>query len=714
MPRCQTASNEEATLWRDYFAFPTQKNRDALVYNYEGLVRAIATNLNPPPNQFDDYVQVGFIGLINAIDRFDPKFGTKFSSFAAPTIIGEIRRYRRDFLDTIRDRKGVDAIPLYYRAVSCFYKVYGRNPENDTELATFLGCSAEAVCVVREIGIHRNLASIDAPTSDHDEDRGFLLDLIADGTPDPYQQTEDLAMRIAIDSLPDDRQRLLIKWYFYQELSQHQISALLGISQNHVSRLQRKAIKWLREHFGVNELDAPIQNEGEHAAKFTSRHQYISEFVLAVKQKEQELCSKTSQATVALGKSTSKMQTTQNGGNTPAGTQSQINVVHGAPDLFGTALIAFHLTQHGKSVHLKSDSAMKEHKPNGRELDTLLVRLANENLLVEVGVGTGFYKRGGRYFMVCNRLEGESRTDIEILPTIFPGLRIEFGKPYNLVNVVVNLKCGEQQANKTSAAAVPPALATASQAATPSALSVGNRQNVALIPLLPPSQAAALIVIWQKTQEGKAVRFSVAEASREAGLKPSQVFDAMPKLEEAGFFTRPAKGVFSRGSVTAFRCAYGAVKTDEICVLPDRYPDLRLEVGQVYDIADLVSKITKQPVVAMAATTPLIIPSSVPDSLSESHDIPSLVEGPKLSGSELDTLPGLALPPVSRISGNGTSIDGEIAARQNYLESLASFRAKLQEALRKVDDYEIETKRDIDTLEAARKVLERPLPGLQA
>lgn len=716
MSRCQAASNEEVGLWQEYVARPTREKRDALVHKHEGLLRKIVTSLNPPPNQYDDYLQVGFIGLINAIDRYDPRFGTKFSTFATPTIAGEIRRYKRDCISVMKDRRGSEAIPAYFRAIDYFSIEYGRHPANDTELTAFLGCSIEALSTVAEfVNLSQGMISLDTPASDLDLIRTPLHEFIADETPDPYQGTEGLALRIAIDLLPNDRLRRLIKWRFYQGLSQTEVGELLGISQMHVSRLQREAILWLRTYFGVDELAVPELDDDKPSPVITPSHQYIKEFFIAVEEKERQLGMKARRAAVAPGRRGRRMQPAQVGGSPPvAGSQPQISVVHGTPDLFRTALIAFYLTAQRKSVDMKSDRIMQEHKPHSSDLDTHLARLASENMLVGVGVGSGYYKRGGRYLMVCSRPVAETRPDIEILPTIFPGLRIEFGRPYNLITVVVNLKRGEQVTRQPTAVTSSPSNRLAPRSPAPSAPQPhGTRPDRGRVHSLPPSLIAALLVIWPRIRDDKPVTFNISEAAREVGLQPADVLCPMPKLKEAGFLINPSKGVYLRGSITRFRCAHGKVKATEVSVLPKRYPRLRLVVGQVYDIAELVAELSGQLVAPAAPAMPAVVsdPKAVDN---DNGHAPTLIGETAVVSTESVIMPELALPSVPRTNGNDTLIDGEISVRQNHLKKLGKFRAQLQEMLRQVEVGEAETKQDIDTLYAARKVLTKGLPGLQA
>lgn len=299
----QTTPEEgEVAAWREYKACPTQAGRDSLVSRYEKLVRSVVTSLNPPQHQYDDFLQVGFIALIKAIDRYNPDRGAKFSTYAVPTIAGEIRRYKRDKLRAVKDRMAHEASPAYYRAERCFTFAYGDPPQDDTQLARFLGCSVEAVRAARQAGFSIEAYSLDTITEDLEGDGLPQLERIADTLPDPYECVENLAVKIALERLPDKRLGTILKLRFYQGLSQKEVGQRLKISQMHVSRLEREAIQQLREYFGVKPVE-PITSESRRKTSpgFT-RNVHLKEFIEAVKATEQRYGKTLERPTVVLGR----------------------------------------------------------------------------------------------------------------------------------------------------------------------------------------------------------------------------------------------------------------------------------------------------------------------------------------------------------------------------------------------------------------------------
>lgn len=218
--------------------------RDYLIERHEGLVRHVANSYRDAGVPYGDLVGVGHIGLVNAVDRFDPERGTKFATFAVPTIRGELRRYFRDATWGMRVPRRVQELSLRVReAREDLTRMLGRSPTY-SELASSLSVSEEAVIEAVEVANQYELASLQDSTSD--EDGPSMADRAGedDEALDLLDQRSELSW--ALKQITP-RQRVIIILRYFHEMSQQQVADRLGISQMHVSRLQRRAIDQLRE-----------------------------------------------------------------------------------------------------------------------------------------------------------------------------------------------------------------------------------------------------------------------------------------------------------------------------------------------------------------------------------------------------------------------------------------------------------------------------------
>jgi RNA polymerase sigma-B factor len=221
--------------------------RDVLILHHQRLVRSIAARFLGAGEALEDLIQVGNIGLINALDRYNPAQGTRFSTYATPTILGEIKRHFRDKTSGIKVPRWLQELhQATRRASQALTQELGRTP-TVAELAQRLGVSEEEVAEALESGEATNLLSLDT----HLESRGTLdsaslLDLVGkvDRTLHEFEAYGDL--RSAMEAL-GPREREVISLRFFDEMSQAKIAKKLNISQMHVSRLQQRALKRLRE-----------------------------------------------------------------------------------------------------------------------------------------------------------------------------------------------------------------------------------------------------------------------------------------------------------------------------------------------------------------------------------------------------------------------------------------------------------------------------------
>jgi RNA polymerase sigma-B factor len=215
--------------------------REELVVRFLPLARDLALRYTYTDEAFDDLLQVASLGLIKAIDRFEPDRGTKFTSYAAPTILGELKRHFRDkgwALHVPRDlQERTLAVTRESEALS---KQLGRSPRV-REVALAMGCKVEEVLEAQEAAASYEAASLDAPTARDDDEAAALVDLLGseDSAYDLVESRDAIAS--TWKALPDVERRVL-ELRFMQDLTQREIGERIGYSQMHVSRLLRRAL----------------------------------------------------------------------------------------------------------------------------------------------------------------------------------------------------------------------------------------------------------------------------------------------------------------------------------------------------------------------------------------------------------------------------------------------------------------------------------------
>ena len=206
------------------------------------LARKFANRGEP----LEDIVQVGFVGLLMAIDRFDPERGLEFSTFATPTIVGEIKRYFRDKSWAVRIPRRLQELNVRSRQKSeQLQNELGRNPSVQ-ELAAALGVSEEEVLAAYEASPAQQTVPLDAPGPSGSAGEGTSL---ADRLGVADENLERVELQGLLDSAmthltPRERQIMYLR--FIEELPQSEVARRLGISQMHVSRLQRAAVENLK------------------------------------------------------------------------------------------------------------------------------------------------------------------------------------------------------------------------------------------------------------------------------------------------------------------------------------------------------------------------------------------------------------------------------------------------------------------------------------
>jgi RNA polymerase sigma-B factor len=219
--------------------------RDRLVVECMPLVRSLARRYAGRGEQIEDLIQVGSIGLIKAIERFDLSREVELTTYAVPTIVGEIKRHFRDRVWAVSvPRRLKELYFLLSRLLEELTADLGRSP-TIAELAKAAGADEEEVVEALEVGRAYAARSLSSSPGGEDGNETDPIDLVP-ATDSPYAASEDRAMLVAGFEALDERERQILHLRFFEGLTQSQIAVEVGISQMHVSRLIRKALETLR------------------------------------------------------------------------------------------------------------------------------------------------------------------------------------------------------------------------------------------------------------------------------------------------------------------------------------------------------------------------------------------------------------------------------------------------------------------------------------
>ncbi len=232
-------------LFRRWQQHGNQGARDALVQRFMPLARNLARRYNRSSEPFEDLMQVASLGLLKALDRFDPERGHPFPSFAVPTILGEMRRYFRDCGWSLHVPRGDQERALKVRnAQESFANEHGRAPTVN-QLAEYLELDVEQVINALQAVQAYEALSLDAPRPGADDDAMTYGDAIGHED-ERYELVElDATVVTALEHIPA-RERLMLHMRFIEDLTQTEIAARVGISQMQVSRLLRRSLDQLR------------------------------------------------------------------------------------------------------------------------------------------------------------------------------------------------------------------------------------------------------------------------------------------------------------------------------------------------------------------------------------------------------------------------------------------------------------------------------------
>jgi RNA polymerase sigma-B factor len=249
-PASTPEREEVRRLLREYASKRDPAVRDRLVELNSDLVRYIARRFANRGEPLEDIEQVGFVGLIQAIERFDPSLENEFSTFATPTIAGEIRRYFRDRSWAVRvPRRLQENLMRVNGASQALQAELGRTP-SVAEIAQRLGLEPEDVLAALEVQPAQHTISLEAPASAAtSEDTVTLGERLGQEDANLARvEAQGVLERVMSHLTPRERRILALR--FVEQLPQTEVAKRLGISQMHVSRLQRAAIEHLRKEFG--------------------------------------------------------------------------------------------------------------------------------------------------------------------------------------------------------------------------------------------------------------------------------------------------------------------------------------------------------------------------------------------------------------------------------------------------------------------------------
>src|SRR3954452_15645053 len=246
---------DDKILRRKYHEEGDLAAREKLIEQYMSLVRSLARRYSYRGEQLEDLVQIGAIGLIKAIDRFDIERGVELTTYATPNIIGEIKRHFRDKGWSVRVPRGLQELNVQLsRLMEQLTVQLGRSP-TIPELAQAAGAQEEEVLEALESGrAYSSLSLSQGSGGDGEEDLDPLESI---GTEEhQYEVSEDRAVLAPGFKVLDERERMILQLRFFDGLTQSQIAQQVGISQMHVSRLIRRSLEKIRDEIAADGEEA--------------------------------------------------------------------------------------------------------------------------------------------------------------------------------------------------------------------------------------------------------------------------------------------------------------------------------------------------------------------------------------------------------------------------------------------------------------------------
>jgi RNA polymerase sigma-B factor len=232
-------TDSESVLFDRWRRRGDERAHAELVARHLPLVRQLARRYSYTSEPLDDLVQVGSVGLLHALSRYDAHVGSSFKAYAVPTILGELRRHFRDTAWSVHlPRSLQERTRSVQTAISALQSSLGRSP-TISEIAERIDATSEQVIEAMEARLAYRVESLDAPAEPGDERDQWRRAGAVDGGFDTAEKSAFLSR--ALNALPE-RERHLVRLRFEEDLSQSEIGRRLGVSQMHVSRLLRRAL----------------------------------------------------------------------------------------------------------------------------------------------------------------------------------------------------------------------------------------------------------------------------------------------------------------------------------------------------------------------------------------------------------------------------------------------------------------------------------------
>ncbi|HWC27213.1 MAG TPA: SigB/SigF/SigG family RNA polymerase sigma factor [Solirubrobacteraceae bacterium] len=223
-----------------------RRARDELATRFMPLARSLALRYRRSSEPLEDLLQVASLGLIKAIDRFDPGRAVAFSSYAVPTILGEIRRYFRDHTWAVRVPRGLQELSVRVdRAVGELSEKLHRQP-SIMEIAGAVGATEEEVLEALQAGAAYHAVSFETPTGGSGEDVATVADSLG-GDEHGFDRAEERAVLAGLLKALSARERQVLRMRFADDMTQAEIGTRVGVSQMQVSRIVRQALQRLRD-----------------------------------------------------------------------------------------------------------------------------------------------------------------------------------------------------------------------------------------------------------------------------------------------------------------------------------------------------------------------------------------------------------------------------------------------------------------------------------
>jgi len=241
-----TGRLESQELFRRWRKRGDRQARDQLIERFLPLARKLAHRYRGAHEPYEDLLQVASLGLVKAVDRFEPDRGTAFSSFAVPTILGELKRYFRDLGWSVHVPRGAQERALKVEEAEQKLTTQRGRPPTVPELAEYLELSIEEVLDALETAGAHHAVSLDAPHSDDDGEQTTLASSFGQ-CDERYELIEDgLTIGAVARQLPHN-EREVLELRFVEDMTQTQIAERIGVSQMQVSRILRHALSRMSE-----------------------------------------------------------------------------------------------------------------------------------------------------------------------------------------------------------------------------------------------------------------------------------------------------------------------------------------------------------------------------------------------------------------------------------------------------------------------------------